>query len=312
MRSLALVSTLFLLAACGGAPPKPNKAVHPVDYRATIADPVGFLPIDTDIVIGLDAEQLRRSRVWPMLEPRLLAEAGQDLADFKTACGVDPMATIRGITFSLKQSRKPTPNIVVVVTGLDREQVMACLRNVAKTDPSLKIAADGTVITDVPDNDVAPVAFAFVDAVTAVVMIGPDTSSSAFAKVLASGSPLRSSPEFGARIARINLKAALWTMLDGKSKFFAEAAAKGLYPKALVGSINLAAGMDASVHLQLSSPEEAQHVHTVAQDQLGMVSGFVDKLDITVDGSDVALTAVMTDAQLQNVLSLVNGMLGSP
>lgn len=45
MRSSPLVATMVLLAACGSDRPPPIK----VDYSATIADPVGFLPVDSEL-----------------------------------------------------------------------------------------------------------------------------------------------------------------------------------------------------------------------------------------------------------------------
>lgn len=315
-----LLAGVLLLTACfksggsgGGTPSNTAGARAAVDYSATIADPVGFLPIDSEVILSLDAEQLRRSPVWPMLETKLLAAAGRDLMLFKTVCGFDPVTSIRGITIGIKNLKQDTPDGILVVSGLDRKRLTDCMAKARKEgDKAVQIAADGTVTIAAEGAGDSPVIFGFVDDSTVVAMIGPATTSTAFSAALAGGSPLRNSPAFGELVGRINLEAALWTVINGNSSVFEQAAALGVKPKAIVGFVNLTTGMDASIRVRLSSPQEAQQLTTMAQGQLGMAAGFFDKLEVTADGADVAVIAVMTDAQLQSMMSLVNGMLGSP
>ncbi len=320
MRYRSLLAGAFLLTACfksggssGTTPSNKAGGRATVDYSATIADPVGFLPMDSEVVLSLDAEQLRRSPVWGMLETKLLAAAGRDLAMFKTVCGFDPVTSIRGITIGIKNLKQDTPDGVLVVSGLDRTRLTDCMTKARKEgDKAVQVAADGTVTIAAEGAGDSPVVFGFVDDSTVVAMIGPATTSASFAAVLSGGSPLRKSPAFGELVGRINLEAALWTVINGNSSVFEQAAALGVKPKAIVGFVNLATGMDASLRIRLSSPQEAQQLTTMAQGQLGMAQGFFDKLEVNADGADVAVLAVMTDAQLQSMLSIVNGMLGSP
>jgi len=322
MRHRLLLAGVLLVTACfksggsgggGGETPSNQARGTGADYSATIADPLGFLPIDSEVVVSLDAEQLRRSPVWSVIEPKLLVAAGSDLQMFKTVCGIDPVTSIHGITIGIKNLKQETPDGVLVVTGLDRARMTACMDKARKQgDQAVQVAKDGTVTIAAESKTDSPVVFAFVDASTVVAMIGPATSSAAFAKVLASGTPLRKSPAFGELIARVDLEAALWTVLNGNSSVFEQVAALGMKPKALLGSVHLATGLDAAMRIRLGTPAEAQQITTMAQGQLGMAAGFFDKLEVTADGSDVAIVAVMTDAQLQNMLSLMTGMLGGP
>ncbi len=321
MRYRPFLAGMFFLTACfnsggsrGGTTPSNTAGGRGgVDYSATIADPVGFLPIDSEVVLSLDAEQLRRSPMWPMLETKLLAAAGRDLMMFKTVCGFDPVTSIRGITIGIKNLKQETPDGVLVVSGLDRTRLTDCMTKARKDgDKAVQVATDGTVTIAAEGAGDSPVVFRFVDESTVVAMIGPATSSASFSAVLASGAQLRKSPAFGELVGRINLEAALWTVINGNSSVFEQAAALGVKPKAVVGFVNLVAGMEANVRVRLSNPQEAQQLTTMAQGQLGMAQGFFDKLEVTADGADVAVVAVMTDAQLQSMLSLVNGMLGSP
>ena len=320
MRHRSLLAGVFLLTACvksggsGGTTPSNQASGRGgIDYSATIADPVGFLPIDSEVVLSLDAERLRRSPVWAMLESKLLAAAGRDLQMFKTVCGFDPVTSIRGITIGIKNLKQDTPDGVLVVSGLDRVRLTECMTKARKQgDKAVQVAADGTVTIAAEGANDSPVVFGFVDDSTVVAMIGPATSSASFSAVLASGAPLRKSPAFGELVGRIKLESALWTVINGNSSVFEQAAALGVKPKAIVGFVNLATGMDANVRIRLSTPQEAQQLTTMAQGQLGMAQGFFEKLEVAADGADVAVLAVMTEAQLQSMLSMVNGMLGSP
>ncbi len=317
LAGVLLVTACYRSAGCGGAgggtPSNKAGGRTAVDYSATIADPVGFLPIDSEVVLSLDAEQLRRSPVWPMLETKLLAAAGRDLMLFKTVCGFDPVTSIRGITIGIKNLKQDTPDGVLVVSGLDRVRLTGCMDKARQQgDKAVEVAPNGTVTIAAEGAGDSPVMFAFVDDSTVVAMIGPATTSATFSAALASGVPLRKSPAFGELMGRINVESALWTVINGNSSVFEQTAALGVKPKAIVGSLLLANGMDANVRVRLSSPQEAQQLSTMAQGQLGMASGFFDKLEVTADGTDVAVHAVMSDAQLQNMLSLVNNMVGSP
>jgi len=311
------LAALVLVAACfksggsgGGAAPSNKAAAAGPDYSATLADPVGFLPIDSEIVFSLDAEQLRRSPVWTMLEPKLLAAAGSDLEMFRLVCGFDPVASVRGITLGIKNLKQTTPDGIIVVAGLDRERLVACMAKAQANDPSIQVSSGGVVTITPKTKDDTPVVFGFVDATTAVAMIGAATTPARFAAALAGGAPLRKSPVFVELLGRINLEASMWVVINGNSSVFEQAASLGVKPKAIIGSVKLEAGLDANLRVTLATPAEAQQITTMAQGQLGMAQGFFEKLEVTADAADVVVLGVMTDEQLRNVMSLLNGMMG--
>lgn len=317
MSPRALVVGLLLVGACFksggsvvGSTPSNKRGPAVPDYSATIADPVGFLPIDSEVVISIDAEQLRRSPVWAMLEPKLLAAAGNDLQMFRTVCGFDPVTSIRGITIGIKNLKQETPDGVLVVTGLDRQRLTACMAK-AQGDGTVTVTTEGIVTIAPESKDDSPVTFGFVDATTAVLMIGPATTPAGFGAVLSGGAPLRTSAAFIELFGRVNLEAAMWTVLNGNSSVFEQAASLGVKPKAIVGSVKLEVGLDADLRVRLSTPAEATQIATMAQGQLGMASGFFEKLEVVADGTDVMVVGVMTDEQLRNMMSMINGMMGS-
>jgi len=316
MGTRALLAGLVLVTACfksggsGGSTPSNKQGAAAPDYSATLADPVGFLPIDSEVVFSLDADQLRKSPLWTMLESKLLTAAGNDLQMFRTVCGFDPVTSIRGLTLGIKHLKQETPDGILVVTGLDRTRLMECMAK-AKGDATVQVSKDGIVTIAAESKTDSPVVFGFVDATTVVVMIGPATTAAAFSAVLAGGAPLRKSSAFTELFGRVNLEAAVWTVINGNSSVFEQAAALGVKPKAIVGSVKLEVGLDAAVRVRLSTPQEAQQVTTMAQGQLGMAQGFFEKLEVAADGADVTVVGVMTDEQLRAVMSMVAGMMGT-
>jgi hypothetical protein len=316
MRHRLLLAGVLVLGACfssksskgGGATEAPaNKAPAGPDYSATLADPLGFLPLDSELVLGVDAAQLRQSELWRQLEPKLLASAGQGLAAFEAACKFNPITSIRGITMGLKRLGEDKASGVVVLAGLDRAHLTECLRKAAKDNPTL-VRSAGDVFTIHTDS--GDLAFAFVDAASAVALVGPGASDQALREVLRSGAPLRTSPAFLQMLGLVDLDASLWLFMNGASKVFDSAASTGFRPKAVFGNVSVGSGLSAKLRMRLDSANTASQLATMAQGQLGSVSNFFDKLDVTADDADVVVAAALTQQQLDNLTAMLGGFLG--
>ena len=103
----ALLVGSLILGACSSTPsgrstPPGNTAPPKApDYAAIVADPLGFLPIDSEIVMGLDIDSLRSSPLWPPLASRVTSSAGAQLTAFQQMCGFDAMATMHRVRVGL-------------------------------------------------------------------------------------------------------------------------------------------------------------------------------------------------------------------
>jgi hypothetical protein len=313
------LACVLLVAACyhdpgvRAAPPSnaaPVRGRSGPDYRETINDPVGFLPLDSEVVLGLDGDQLRKSELWKQLEPGLLAKAGAELATFKSLCKVDPIASIHSIAIGMKNVSDDNPDGVLVVHGLDREPLMACLSG-ASGSPRKVAIEDGVITVRGSASDPNNVVFAWVDRRTVVVLVGTTANKALLADILASGSPLRGSPAFTEMFSLIDSSSALWALVNGNGKLFDKAGAMGLKPKAVFGSLSLADGLAMNVRMRLATAAEASQIVTAAQGQLGVAKSLFDRLDVTADNADVVLGVAMTDQQLQSMIGMIGGMYGS-
>ncbi len=319
-RALLVGSLLF--AACykdpgatrtGPRSPDNAVAVKGPDYSATLADPVGFLPVDSELVLALDVDSLRKSPLWPQLAGKLSQATGPALRQFQEACGFDPMTTIHAITIGFKNLKQETPDGVIVVSGLDRPKLMGCIGKVKpKPGSTESVVVDGDVILATSSNG-GKSAFAFVDASTIVGAIGANVGKPQLMAVLSAGAPLHTSPAFAELLKLTDLEASLWTVMNGSSSIFDQATgALGMRPKAVFGSVNLTAGLTMNVRMRLDSAAQAQQLQQMVSGQIGMARAMFDKLDITTDNADLVVTLAMTEQQLNNIMQMVLGAVGGP
>jgi len=318
MNSRALVVASLLLTSCYKDKPRtevpPSNGVPPatarVDYSATIADPLGFLPVDSELVLGVDVDQVKKSMFWPPLAARISQAGGPALTTFQQVCGFDPMQTIRAMSLGIKNLGQKTPDGVLVVHGVDRGALMACMEKGAQSGGKTQI--ENGLVT-VRSDDGSTVAFAFVDASTIVGVVGPSASAAQLKAVLAAGSPLRSSPAFAELVAKTNLEASGWMVMNGSSSVFDQMAqAVGSRPKAAFGSVSVLSGVAMDLHLRLDTPAQAQQLSTMANQQAGMARSMFTRLDITTENADVVVALAMTDQQLTSILQMAGVSLATP
>ena len=318
-RVTVVVVGLAALGACfrsgggggGGGTGLQNKAAE-AHYAASATDALAFLPVDSEIVLGLDVQQVVGSPLWKRFEDRLLASVGKELQEFKAACGYDPLATLRTLTMGARITSAESPEGVFVVRGLDRDKTLACLPRAFAKD-GVRISSDGGVIT-LPARGTGdfPKVMAFVDASTAVFATGAQATRAQLEAALASGAPLRKSRAFAELWSGLDPKQTMWVVMNGSSKAFDGFAQLGARPKAIIGSLSLANGLSASGRVRFASPDQATQYAAMVQAQLGMVRPMVEEIEVAADGADLTLRLAMTVPQLESLFAMLGGMLGGP
>lgn len=287
-----------LLAACGGnrgAATLDNKAASARNASLAANEPLAFLPADSELVVGIDFQQVKQSPLWSRYSAEIPKFTGSALTDFKTKCGYDPIATLRGVSLGFKNISE-TPAGVLVVRGLDRDKTMACFPQIfASKAPAKQIKIDGAFITLPPEGGTSAV-LTFVDASTMVFLMSPTASRAELEAALAAEAPLRKSAAFGALWTRVDAKQPVWGLVHGKA--LASLSSLGATPTALTGTINFASGVALNGRLQFASADQATQVATALQGQAGMAKAFVEKLDVAAAGNDVTFAVSMTTQQV--------------
>lgn len=301
--ALAVIAGCYAEAKPVAAPvTAPSATTHP--YARTIADPLGFLPRDTEIVMALDATALRRTPLWARLEPMLAKETAETLDPIKTACGIDVLRQVERITIGARQV--DDSDGVLVIAGLDRPQLMACMMRVAKSAPqSLHIERNVVVLAPDTGGD-KPVAFMFVDARTLLVVVGPTAKTAEGVRAIASaGSPLRANERIMEMFGRILEPHHGWVILDVTGKALASFNALGAAPSAFLATVDAPAGATAQAILHMKTDADAATLTATFQNQVQAIRGMVDRIEVKQDGVDVQLDLALTEAQVTTMLGLL-------
>jgi hypothetical protein len=280
---------------------------------ASSGDDLSLLPADSDMVMGLNFAQLQQSALWKQFSPKLMEKAASGLAEFKAACGFDPMEAMKSMSMGLKGVGGDVPDGVIIVHGLDKSKSMACLDK-AKTEAAknnTEITIDGAVFT-VKDKNGQLTAWTFTGSDVLVGVIGPAASKDTLLAATKGSNGIKNSQTFVDMWGKINTKDSLWLLINGNAPFMAKAAQAGVKPKAVFGSINVTDGLTVDMRVRLGTADEATQLVTMAKSQTGspQVKQMFDKLDVTADGVDAKISIAMSNAKLQALIGMVGGMMG--
>lgn len=277
------------------------------------ADDLNLLPVDSEVVLGLNFSQLQKSALWKkFVEPQMMkGDAQQKLAEFKTKCGFDPMSAITSISMGLKGVGGDAPDGVMVVHGPEKMKVLGCIDKMkAEAEKEgATITTDGDVVT-IKAKDGADFAFTYVDGTTLLGVVGANANPAGVKAAAAGGSALKTSPAFVDMYGKINTGDSLWLLMNGNSKAFDKAAALGFKPKAVFGSINVTDGLTVDMRIRLESPDQASQIANMAKGQAAQLKPMVDKLDIGNDGADVKFAVGLSTQKLETLIKQFGGMMG--
>ncbi len=141
-------------------------------------------------------------------------------------------------------------------------------------------------------------------------MIGPTSSPASVVAAAKGGSALKTSPAFVEMYGKIKTGDSMWMLMNGNSPMFEQAAAIGVKPKAVFGSVNVSDGLALDLRVRLESADQATQLAGMAKGQVGQFAKMVDTLDISADAADVKVNVVVSLAKLEALISQFGGMLG--
>ena len=300
--------------SAAGSAAAPTPAEKPADKPATpagaptgaAAEDLSLLPVDSEVVMGLNFAQLQKSVLWKKLvEPQLAkSDVQQKLGKFKDACGFDPITAVQSLSIGMKGVGAEKPDGVIVIHGPEKAKVLPCLDKfkAEAEKEGTKVATEGDVVT-ITGKDGEPVAFTFVGDTTAVAVIGANANAAGVKAAAAGGSALKTSPAFVEMYGKIKTGDSLWMLMNGNSKAFDQAAGLGFRPKAVFGSVNVTDGLTADMSVRLESPEKATQFAGMLKQQAGQLAPMVDKLDINSDASDVKLALALSSQKLEGLIN---------
>ncbi|MGN6104839.1 MAG: hypothetical protein ACTHU0_07040 [Kofleriaceae bacterium] len=281
---------------------------------ASVGDDLSLLPVDSEVVMGLNFAQLQQSALWKkFVEPQLVSgDAMKQLAEFKTSCGFDPLEAIKSVSVGMKNATAEKPDGVIVLHGPDKSKVLGCfdkMKDKAAAEGTI-VTRDGDVVTMKKDDD-GLVVFTFVNDNTAVAVVGATASVDTLKAATAGNSALKTSGAFVDMYSKIKTGDSLWLLMNGNSKVFEQAARMGIKPKAVFGSVNVTSGLSLDLRMRLDSADQATQMATGFKGQAAALTSMVDKLDIAADGPDVKFYVSLSEQKLATLVQQFGGMLGA-
>jgi hypothetical protein len=300
-------SVLVVLAIAGcykdkaavTAPPA-NKVGAPA--LATSDDVLAYLPKDSELVLGFDLIELRHGALYKAFEGELTQGVGAKLAEARQ-CGVDLMGGVERLTAGGKVSGSGEDfQGVVVVRGVDTARVLPCMAKHAADKGTVTNEGGVVTVTTANHQDTAAMA---AGAMTLVMEFGPGVNKESIGRVLALGSPLRTSPAFMALYQRREPRVAMWGMVNGAAPFMAEVRKNGINPRSVDGTLRVTDELVAALRVTLGSPGEADQLVQSMTAVQGIVQPMLTRFDVRADGATVRLGATATEAQLRAMVGLL-------
>lgn len=300
---------LLVLAVlgCHHAPPPAtpaNQAPAP-DFTATANDVLGFLPAETDVVLGIDVAALRHSAMWQQFQPQVQAIRAE-LDKLGGQCGPNPVDSLERIGLALKVQNDGAIQGVVVARGVDTSKVLDCIVAQSSKNGATAKVERGVAVVTYPDRPGVQMAATTVGPSTLVIQLDAIANADTIAAVLASGTPLRKSTSFMTLFQRREPGAAVWGMANGNAPMFAQLAQMGMRPRSIDGTLTVTDRFSIAVRLTMNTADDAAHIVSELDQVKGPASSMVERFDAHADGPMAVVTVVVTVPQLRTLL----GMLG--
>ena len=304
LRCLA-VSVLVAAACSKGSTAQqtsPSNKAEPPPLAAASTDVLAYLPVGSELVVGMDANAMRASALWKQFEPQIVAALGNKLPMMRDKCGFDPLRSVESVTMAGKLGMNEQFDGVIVVRGVSGAKTLECI---ALATEGEGIAKNERGVLTVDRGGTDKMVATIVGASTLVVQAGPAASAATLDSVVRSGVPLRSSKGFMELFDRREANASVWGMVNGNSQLLKMAAQAGAQPKSMDGTLVLHDRFVGAMRVTFANQADADLMKKQVSGVLPMVQGKVDKIDLTTNGAMLRLDVVATDAQVRSLMAML-------
>jgi hypothetical protein len=283
--------------------------------KKAATDDLSLLPVDSEMVMGLDFQQLQTSALWKQfVEPQLgKASVKKQFDDFKTKCNVDAMKVVTKIAIGVKGLGSDKPDGVIVAHGVPKAKLVTCYpKLVADKKADVEITRDGDILIIKEKGKAESAAFTFLDDSTALFAFGTIGTKDGITKIAKGTSALKTSAAFVEFYKKTSTTDTLWMIMNGNSKAFDQLASMGIKPKAVYGSVNVTKDLNVDMRMRLGSADEAKNLANMFNGQIKQFAAMFDKIEVKADGADMRVAIMLTDAKLKALAKQFGGMMGKP
>ena len=265
----------------------------------------------SDVVMGIDFGSLRSSALYKEYSPLLMQAMGDKLAQFKDACGFDPIEQLGTLTAGVSGA-KGDQDATIIVTGFAKDKVVDCLKKTAeKQGKSDQLKIDGDYIEIAAPKGTIGMLFTSSGILVRKTATGFATKDQlvALTKLDAKDS-MAGSQILKDAMAKIDTKAGLWFVANGNAPQMQDAPVKF---KVVAGSIKVTDGLSADISGTMNSEADAKQLADMAKSQMDQVkgAGMIQDASAEANGADVHIKVSMTKDQLEMIASMAKSAMGA-
>jgi hypothetical protein len=304
-------SALVVLAIAGcyrdkpvAEPPPANKVETP---RPVADDVLAYLPVDAELVMGVEMGVLRGGQLYRTFEKQALDALGTKLQKMQM-CGIDPTTTLSRVTVAGTLTGGDDDfQGVVVFKGVDTARALPCIASQGATNGTVQRDGDIIVVARSGNDDFAAAA---VDAGTLVLKIGAEMNRASMTQTLSMGAPLRTSPAFMKLFNRREPHVAVWGMVNGNARFMQPVIAAGVKPKSVDGTVRATDELTIAMRVTLGAAADADDLVQKMGQVQGVAKPMLSRFDVRAEGAVVHMDVAATEAQLRALAGMLGGGFG--
>ncbi|MBZ0234411.1 MAG: hypothetical protein K8M05_18925 [Deltaproteobacteria bacterium] len=317
---LALATALF---ACdkgksggggggGGTGAAGASAIAPAQGGLTRA--LAAMPKETDVVVGIDFQSMRKSALFKKYEPMIMEKAGKGLAEFKAKCGFDPMEKLSGMIMGVQPAMGGGLKAgTFFVRGFEKGPAIECIKKAAAEKAAEGDTAniDGNYI-ELLENGTPKFRALFVDDTTALfVMTGDeqfaDKATLEAAAAAKDGEGLTSSAAFVKLLDEVKTGSSLFFVMNGNAGFIPPGLPFKM--KAIFGWVNVDAGLGGESRIRMEDKDAAAAMvgfYKMGTEELKKTPAgkFLDSVKVSSKDADVVATFKFDQKQIDEMVEM--------
>ncbi len=266
-------------------------------------NPLDYVPIDADVVIGLDFQRLQRGALWQRFVAPAIAKNVAQLALFHQTCGFDPLATVTTVVMGATSVGHPDGSVAIVIQGPERVAMSDCMTKLVRisTREAHPIVQDGEAFYGgLPDGK--QYAVAFPGDHTMLVVTGPTADKGTLATRLARKNSVTTSQAFTEVLGEVDRSRMFWLVANGHSMM--SQFPFGVSPRVVFGTLEADDGLALDLRVRVGDPAEATQLTSQLNSSVASFRTMVDRLDIAAENSDMHITGAMSAAKIAALTGL--------
>jgi hypothetical protein len=299
------LSTVLALGAC-------HSSVAPNNPASSPSGPIDLLdavPQNTALIVSLDTKTFFTSKLWQTFRPMIVKqEAAEAVAFAKDTCGIDLETDVQSILITMPDSGEEDDGLFFVRGNFDAAKLTDCATKLAaKEGKTITSKVDGklTAVTDGDDT----IYYGWVDPHTLVVSAhAAQGDPSGLLTALAATSSIKANAPMMELIGKVDRTKMAWGVFVKPTS--GPLAEENDMPLAVWGDGHHITDLTGMINAKMPSADAASGAVAAFEGAKGQVPFSLDGLSVTAEGDLLKVTLNFTEAQVDDLLKQLGGMLG--